>query len=92
MFVDSKHLFIFIIWPFLSVGQSAAVENSPVSSLSTLRVLAMDNPPFTYSTRSGIDTLILETIADKLNLGIRFTKISAINNIDSLHNKYVPKG
>lgn len=91
--VGSKHSFIFITWLFLQVGQSSAVEKSPVSSWrGELHVLSLDKPPFTYSTRNGIDTMILKTIADKLNLTIRFTRISSINDIDRLNNiKYVPE-
>lgn len=92
MLVDSKHLFIFIFWAFLQVDQNDAVERHPARSWRTLRVLALENPPFIYSTQIGIDALIVKTIAEKFNLTIQFTRISTMNNIDLLNKTYVPEG
>lgn len=42
-------------------------------SRGTLRVLALNNPPFIYlnSNTSGIDMMILQTITEKLNLDVQ---------------------
>lgn len=55
----------------------------------TLQVLAIINPPYTYENEKmmGIDTLILNTIAKKLNFSVKLHKVNEFNSNSLETNK-----
>lgn len=62
-------------------------DHSSVSERRSLRALAISNPPFIDFDKqsSGIDMVILQTIANKLNLNIELSTIEHPSN--SMPNK-----
>lgn len=64
---------------------------SSINASQTLRVLAISNPPYTLSQVEsiGIDTIIIHTIARKLNMTIRFSRVSVFNDESIANITYV---
>lgn len=84
-------MLIFAFWIARQVSFVAAVQRTLSESHHTLEVLSLHNPPFTNSNKSGIDTMILQSIADKLNFTIRLSTINSLNSTSIEKIKYVTK-
>lgn len=95
MVVNCNVLFILLCGSFMC-GSSCATNHrdsdhihekshSFTDSQSTIRVLAINNPPFIDSNiSSGIDMMILQTITKKLNLTIKLEYALHVAPIESL--------
>lgn len=82
-------LFGLVLQASLTLVASSSYSSIPPSHM--LRVLALHNPPYTYSDgkSTGVDTLITLTIARKLNLTISFEITDTADHRTMENIKYV---
>lgn len=90
MVVGSRKLLFLALWICQQENLIAAVEKTLVNSHRPLQVLSFDNPPFTNSNKDGIDMMIVQLIADKLNVSIRLSSINSLDYVSIENIKYVP--
>lgn len=79
MVVAGRTILWFAFWVAFQASVVAAVERTFLSSHRILQVLSLDNAPFTNSSKGGIDTQILRSVAEKLNIAVRLTSINSLN-------------
>lgn len=77
-----RMLFQYITFAFFTSTKCITLRNK----IHQINVLAITFPPFTYSYPnnkfgSGIDIFALETIADRLEFELNFTRITSLKKI-----------